>query len=312
MNPNYPELFVRNSENPILTASMWPYPVHTVFNPGATILKDGNTLLLCRMEDRKGLSQLGIARSKNGLNHWIINPSPFMTAEPEIYPAECWGIEDPRITFISELNQYIICYVSYGKSGPSVSLAITENFEEQIKLGMVLKPNDKDAALFPRKIQDRWVMLHRPIDHNSANIWISYSVDLMHWKDRKLILGTRTGGWWDAEKIGLGAPPIETKEGWLIIYHGVKKNASGYLYRIGLALLDLEHPDICIKRTNDWIFAPETDYERFGDVKDVVFPCGLTLLADNDTIHLYYGAADTSIGVATGSVRNLLDWLQNQ
>lgn len=235
-----------------------------------------------------------------------------MTAEPEIYPAECWGIEDPRITFISELNQYIICYVSYGKSGPSVSLAITENFEEQIKLGMVLKPNDKDAALFPRKIQDRWVMLHRPIDHNSANIWISYSVDLMHWKDRKLILGTRTGGWWDAEKIGLGAPPIETKEGWLIIYHGVKKNASGYLYRIGLALLDLEHPDICIKRTNDWIFAPETDYERFGDVKDVVFPCGLTLLADNDTIHLYYGAADTSIGVATGSVRKLLDWLQNQ
>lgn len=312
MNPNYPELFVRYEKNPILTSTMWPYPVHTVFNPGATLLKDGSTLLLCRLEDRKGLSQLGIARSKYGLDHWSIDPSPFLTAEPELYPAECWGIEDPRITYISELNRYIVTYVSYGENGPSVSLASTEDFLHHTKLGMVLKPNDKDAALFPRKIQDKWVMLHRPIDHDSANIWISYSEDLIHWGERKLVFGTRNGGWWDAEKIGLATPPIETKEGWLIIYHGVKKNASGYLYRIGLALLDLHSPDKCIKRGKDWIFAPETEYERFGDVKDVVFPCGITILSDNDTIRLYYGAADTSIGVAIGSIRNLLDWLRKQ
>ncbi|XDD53311.1 glycosidase [Leptospira sp. WS4.C2] len=312
MNSNYPELLVRHEKNPILTSTMWPYPVHTVFNPGATLLKDGSTLLLCRLEDRKGLSQLGIARSKYGLDHWSIDPSPFLTAEPELYPAECWGLEDPRITYIPELNRYIVTYVSYGENGPSVSLASTEDFLHHTKLGMVLKPNDKDAALFPRKIQDKWVMLHRPIDHDSANIWISYSEDLIHWGERKLVFGTRNGGWWDAEKIGLATPPIETKEGWLIIYHGVKKNASGYLYRIGLALLDLHSPDKCIKRGKDWIFAPETDYERFGDVKDVVFPCGITILPDNDTIHLYYGAADTSIGVAIGSIRNLLDWLRNQ
>lgn len=312
MNPNYPELFIRYEKNPILTSTMWPYPVHTVFNPGATLLKDGSTLLLCRLEDRKGLSQLGIARSNYGLDHWSIDPSPFMIAEPEKYPGECWGLEDPRITYIPELNRYIVTYVSYGENGPSVSLASTEDFLLHTKLGMVLKPNDKDAALFSRKIQNKWVILHRPIEQDNANIWISYSEDLIHWGERKLVFGTRNGGWWDAEKIGLATPPIETKEGWLIIYHGVKKNASGYLYRIGLALLDLQSPDKCIKRCNDWIFAPETDYERFGDVKDVVFPCGFIVLPDNDTIHLYYGAADTSIGVAIGSIRNLLDWLRNQ
>lgn len=312
MNSNYPELFQRFENNPILSASMWPYPVHTVFNPGATLLKDGNTLLLCRLEDRRGLSQLGIVRSKNGLDDWSIDPTPFMTAEPEIHPSECWGIEDPRITYINELNRFYISYVSYGEKGPSVSLANTQNFENYTKLGMVLEPNDKDAALFPRKIQNKWLMLHRPIEKDSANIWISNSEDLILWENRKLVFGARNGSWWDAEKIGLATPPIETKEGWLIIYHGVKKNASGYLYRLGLALLDLEYPEKCIKRCNDWIFAPETEYERFGDVNDVVFPCGITVLADKDTVHLYYGCADTSIGVAIGSIRSMLNWLRNQ
>jgi predicted GH43/DUF377 family glycosyl hydrolase len=120
----------------------------------------------------------------------------------------------------------------------------------------------------------------------------------------------RWGAWWDANKIGLSPPPIETPEGWLVIYHGVRNTAAGSLYRVGLALFDLNNPAKCLKRGDEWVFAPEEDYERFGDVGYVVFPCGHTLGSDGDTLHIYYGAADSSIGLATSSVRSLLGWLK--
>jgi predicted GH43/DUF377 family glycosyl hydrolase len=142
-----------------------------------------------------------------------------------------------------------------------------------------------------------------------AHLWISYSPDLRHWGSHKIILEARRGGWWDANKIGLCSPPIETAKGWLTIYHGVRQTASGSIYRLGLALFDLEHPDVCLKRGDSWVFGPETWYERSGDVNDVVFPCGQTIGADGDTIHLYYGAADSCIALATGSIRRLLSWL---
>ena len=115
--------------------------------------------------------------------------------------------------------------------------------------------------------------------------------------------------WWDAHKVGLSPPPIETREGWLLMYHGVRITPAGCLYRLGLALLDLEDPTRCLLRSTKWIFGPERDYERLGDVGDVVFPCGCTIGDDGDTLNLYYGAADTSIALATGSVREMLDWL---
>jgi predicted GH43/DUF377 family glycosyl hydrolase len=123
------------------------------------------------------------------------------------------------------------------------------------------------------------------------------------------MLQARRGGWWDANKIGLCSPPIETEKGWLVIYHGVRQTASGSIYRLGLALFDLENPAICLQRGDSWVFGPETDYERNGDVRDVVFPCGQTIGADGDTINLYYGASDSSIALATGSIRALLAWL---
>ena len=110
----------------------------------------------------------------------------------------------------------------------------------------------------------------------------------------------RRGAWWDANKIGLSPPPIETSRGWLVLYHGVRHTPSGCLYRLGLALLDLENPEKCLLRGDSWIFAPEADYERNGDVKDVVFPCGYTMNPDGDTINLYYGAADCSICLGAG------------
>ena len=124
------------------------------------------------------------------------------------------------------------------------------------------------------------------------------------------MLEARHGGWWDADKIGLSLPPIETPQGWLVIYHGVRQTAAGCLYRLGLALFDLHAPERCLKRGNEWIFGPEKPYERRGDVDNVVFPCGYTVAPDGDTLHLYYGAADSSIALATGSVCAILEWLE--
>jgi predicted GH43/DUF377 family glycosyl hydrolase len=124
------------------------------------------------------------------------------------------------------------------------------------------------------------------------------------------VLRARRGPWWDANKVGLSPPLIETSEGWLMMYHGVRHTPAGCLYRLGLALLDLEDPRKCLLRSAKWMFGPETDYERTGDVGDVVFPCGYTLGDDGDTINLYYGAADTAIALATGSVGEMLDWLK--
>jgi predicted GH43/DUF377 family glycosyl hydrolase len=140
-------------------------------------------------------------------------------------------------------------------------------------------------------------------------MWISYSPDLRHWGSHQIILGARRGGWWDANKIGLCSPPIETAQGWLVIYHGVRQTASGSIYRLGLALFDLERPEICLRRSDSWVFGPEASYERGGDVKDVVFPCGQTIGADGDTINLYYGAGDSCVALATSSIHCLLAWL---
>lgn len=242
---------------------------------------------------------------------WEIDPSPTLSPDAENFPEEIWGIEDPRITYVAELNKYAIAYTSYSRGGPGVSLALTEDFHLFERYGVVMPPEDKDAALLPRRIGKHWALLHRPVTTwQGAHIWISYSPDLRHWGSHKLILRARQGGWWDAGKIGLSPPPIETDRGWLVIYHGVRHTASGSLYRLGLALFDLQTPERCVLRGDTWVFGPEEVYERQGDVANVVFPCGYTLAPDGDTLNLYYGAADTCVAMAAASVHALLDWLQ--
>ena len=310
MSHQHPELFHRHKLNPILTAADWPYPVNSVFNPGATLLTDGTTLLLCRVEDRRGQSHLCAARSANGLNDWQIDPQPTLTADPEHVLEELWGIEDPRITYLSEVGRYAIVYTAYTRGGPGVALALTEDFDHFERYGVIMPPEDKDAALFPHRIGSYWALIHRPVSAPGAHMWMSYSPDLRHWGSHHLMLEARTGGWWDANRIGLAAPPIETPQGWLVIYHGVRQTGAGVLYRLGLALFDLNTPERCLKRCDEWVFGPEEPYERRGDVDNVVFPCGYTIARDGDTLHLYYGAADTSIALATGSVRAILEWLE--
>jgi predicted GH43/DUF377 family glycosyl hydrolase len=302
-------LFTRYPGNPILSQKDWPYPVNSVFNAGAVRLHDGDTLLLCRVEDRRGLSHLCAARSANGIDGWRIDAQPTMMGEPREYPEEIWGIEDPRITYVPELQQFAIVYTSFARGGPGVSLAFTKDFKSFERYGVIMPPEDKDAALLPHRIGGLWALIHRPMVPLGAHMWISYSPDLKHWGGHKMMLEARQGGWWDANKIGLCSPPIQTGSGWLVIYHGVRRTASGSIYRLGLALFDLDKPEICLQRGDSWVFSPETPYERGGDVHDVVFPCGQTIGADGDTIYLYYGAGDSSMALATGSIRNLLAWL---
>jgi predicted GH43/DUF377 family glycosyl hydrolase len=311
-NFEHHNLFKRSDENPILTSLDWPYPCNTVFNPGATRLADGTFLLLCRVEDLRGHSHLTAARSKDGITDWEIDPYPTLLPDIDKHPEEIWGIEDPRITYLPELSKYAVLYTSYSHSGPGVSLALTEDFKTFERWGVVMSPEDKDAALLPRRINGEWVIIHRPVGQmmSSADMWISYSTDLRHWGDHKLMLRARKGSWWDANKIGLSPPPIETDRGWLVMYHGVKRTASGSLYRLGLALFDLEDPSRCLLRGDEWVFNSVTSYEKHGDVDGVVFPCGVVPLDDGDTVNVYYGGADTCIGLATVSIREMLAWLE--
>jgi predicted GH43/DUF377 family glycosyl hydrolase len=304
------DLFHRYQPNPILTAADWPYPIHSVFNAGATLLPNGTTLLLCRAEDHRGHSHLCVARSANGMDHWQIDQRPTLLPDPET-PEELWGIEDPRITYVGELKKFVIAYTAYSRVGPGVALALTEDFQHFERYGMIMPPEDKDAALFPHRIDGRWAMIHRPVSFHGAHMWMSYSPDLRHWGGHKLLLKAREGGWWDANKIGLSPPPIETEQGWLVIYHGVRQTPGGCIYRLGLALFDLKAPERCLKRNDEWIFGPQEPYEKRGDVNNVVFPCGTTVAPDGDTIRLYYGAADTSIALATGSIRACLSRLND-
>jgi len=149
MTNQHETLFRRHPANPILTGKDWPYSMNTVFNAGATLLPDGSTLLLCRVEDRRGLSHLCAARSMNGVDEWRIDREPTLMPNPRQYPEELWGIEDPRITYVPELKQFAVAYTSYSRGGPGVSLALTKDFRTFEGLGVVMPPDDKDAALLP-------------------------------------------------------------------------------------------------------------------------------------------------------------------
>lgn len=302
-------LLHRYRGNPILSATDWPSTVNAVFNPGAARL-NGETVLLVRVEDRTGLSHLAVARSRDGLTGWTVDPeatfAPMLGSD-----AERFGIEDPRITQCGE--DYMVAYTGYSSAGPLVCLASTRDFVTFERLGTVMPPEDKDAALFPQQFDGRWALVHRPVStapRHAAHLWLSWSPDLHHWGDHTMLLPAREGGWWDAHKVGLCPPPLLTERGWLLLYHGVRTTAAGAIYRLGLALLDAEHPERVLARSSEWIFGPEAEYERSGDVAGVVFPCGWTLADDGDTLLVYYGAADTTVCVATASLSALLTWLE--
>jgi predicted GH43/DUF377 family glycosyl hydrolase len=306
--PRSEQLFTRYPGNPILTPHDWPYTVNAVFNPGATTGPDGETLLLVRVEDRSGISHLTLARSDDGVTNWKIDRKPTLMPQTSRFE-EVSGIEDPRIVRFGD--EYLIAHTAVSGAGPLVALLSTRDFNDFQRLSVVSPPENKDAALFPVKFDGRYAIIHRPVFFGyraEAHIWISFSPDLRHWGDHQILLESRHGVHWDEEKIGLGPPPLWTKEGWLIMFHGVRSTAAGALYRAGLAILDPHEPTRVLSRADEWVLGPETDYERTGDVPGVVFPCGW-IRDDDDMVRLYYGAADTCVGLATARVDDLLEFV---
>jgi len=303
------QLFHRHEGGPVLSAGDLPWPVNSVFNAGAALL-DNETLLMLRVEDRCGCSHFVIARSSDGIGDWRVDAKPVFSPDTG-HPEEVWGVEDPRLTWIEDIGIWAMAYTAYSDRGVLVSLATTTDFTTFDRQGPVLAPDNKDAALFPLRFDGRYAMLHRPVPAtpgHAANIWIAFSPDLVHWGGHRQIMAARGPGRWDAARIGVGPPPMATSEGWLLLYHGVRRIAGQDVYRLGLALLDLEDPARVIRRGDAWVLAPQTSFERSGDVNNVVFPCGWTCTGDE--LHLYYGAADTTMALATASLTEVLDWLK--
>jgi predicted GH43/DUF377 family glycosyl hydrolase len=303
------ELFTRAAENPVLTAGDWPYQMNSVFNPSAALYND-ETILLCRVEDRRGISHLTVARSADGRTNWRVDPKPLIADDPTD-TTSCWGAEDARITYIEELGGYVIAYTTYGPGGPCVALAVTDDFQRVESFGVIMPPEDKNASLFPRRIHDHFVLFHRPVSVMSAraDVWLSRSKDLRSWTTPESVMQSRTGAWWDASRIGMGPPPLETAAGWLVVYHGVKEMVATSIYRVGMVLLDLDDPTKVLRRTPSWLLGPDASYERTGDVPNVVFPTGLVHDLASDELRLYYGAADSCIALATANRAEVLDYM---
>jgi beta-1,2-mannobiose phosphorylase / 1,2-beta-oligomannan phosphorylase len=303
-----PELFERHPANPILTAADWPLPVNVVFNPAAVAV-DGETVLLARVEGRTGISHLTAARSANGVDGWEIEREPLL-APADGQEAEQWGFEDARAVWVEELGTHVISCTSYGPEGPAVFLATSPDFRTVERIGVVVAPEDKNAALLPERVGGKWILFHRPTSgfgSTHAGISLSRSADLRSWSPPEVVLQPRSGAWWDSLRIGIGPPLLRTEHGWLLVYHGVKETVSGAIYRLGLALLDLEEPTRVLRRSADWVLSPCEPYERAGDVPNAIFPCGLIHDGDTGRLRLYYGAADTSICLATAVFDDVLE-----
>jgi predicted GH43/DUF377 family glycosyl hydrolase len=303
------QLFSRCPANPLITTEDLPFPASSVYNPGAVVY-EGEVLLLLRIENRNGFSSIHVARSEDGMTGWRIQEEPLLAyGQPDLRYEEL-GCEDARVTYIEEDDCYYICYVAYSGVGPAVGLARTRDFESAERIGLIFSPNNKDAVMFPRKLDGMYTVLHRPASGKTEHVWSACSPDLIHWGMPHCVLVERGGPWWDGVKVGAGAPPIETDLGWLLIYHGVKQFGSNMVYRVGLALLDRDHPHKVKARSPGWVFAPEAPCETDGFMPNVVFPCG-TVMRDEE-VWMYYGAADTCVCMATVGLEEMLAVLEEE
>ncbi len=329
----------RHKDNPIFSPSpLHPFEKEGVLNPGVVLTPEGVVMLYRAVGEKQNyISRIGLATSTDGINFERSVQNPVFSPKEDF---DMWGAEDPRITKIGD--DYFVAYVAVPDpvliDGHAVerkkpletaaALLKTRDFKNFENLGVVtpVSSDNKDVVLFPRKINGRYAMLHRPNHWNrewcktpfektpednllcamsdlpeAPGIWIAWSDDLIHWDDHKLIMSTYKS--FDA-KIGAGLPPIETRDGWLIIYHHVEKAGAGRLiYSTRAALLSLKDPRRLLSDLPWSILEPETPYE-----KNIVFPSGG--FVKDDTLYVYYGASDASIGLATGSVSELLSDLR--
>lgn len=296
----------RHTGNPLIDRN-FQLGVQGIYN--SAVVPFGNGFAgIFRCEKKCRYPRLHYGWSEDGLA-WQIEPEPIQFAgDPQLVKRDDYAY-DPRVTKIDDT--YYITWCG-GYNGPTISLASTSNFQAFTRLENAFLPFNRNGVLFPRRIDGNYVMLSRPSDDGHTpfgDIYLSQSPDLVHWGKHRLVMrrgGDHVGQWWQRTKIGAGPVPIETNEGWLLIYHGVMDTCNGFVYSMGAALLDLDEPWRVLYRTNQHVLTPEAPYEVSGHVPNVVFPCAALCDKQLDRLTIYYGAADTSSCVAYAHLSELV------
>jgi predicted GH43/DUF377 family glycosyl hydrolase len=296
-------LVTRFSNNPILTKEDIPYAVATVHNAG--VIKHGDEyIMLFRSHRYNGRSIIGKAVSKDGYT-FTSDKKPFLEPAKNGIFAELeeYGVEDLRINPLD--GTYYLTYSAYSHFGVRIILARTDDFNYVERIAPISQADMRNIVLFPEKFNDLYVRLDRPHSHIYPwSIWISYSPDLIHWGNSHILIKPQQYHW-DELKVGPGAPPIKTSEGWLSIFHGVYTTMAGAVYRLGVALHDLRDPSLLIGVSDEWILQPESSWEISGYVPNVVFTCGVIPEKDN-TLKIYWGGADSVMCVGTANISELI------
>lgn len=298
----------RYSQNPIIQRHAIPNS-NSVFN-SAVVPFEGGFAGVFRCDSRSVSMDIFAGFSDDGIN-WKINHEPIQFEGDEEVTKREYRY-DPRVCKIGD--RYYITWCN-GYHGPTIGIAYTTDFKTFHQLENAFLPYNRNGVLFPRKIGERYAMLSRPSDTGHTpfgDIFYSESPDLTFWGKHRYVMGTINGdaSAWQSKKIGPGPVPIETDQGWLLIYHGVINTCNGFVYRMGCALLDIDKPWIVKKRSRNYILGPEELYELVGDVPNVTFPCAALTDVETGRIAIYYGCADTVTGLAFTTVDELLKYME--
>ncbi|MBO8130802.1 MAG: glycoside hydrolase family 130 protein [Candidatus Marinimicrobia bacterium] len=301
------DIMWRYSKNPIIGRNFIK-TADRIFN-SAVIHYNGEFIGVFRAEHKNGYPKLHLGRSKDGLN-WEIEGKEIEFVKEDGSPASpILYAYDPRLVEID--GEYFITWCNY-YYGPTIGVAKTKDFKTFIQYENAFLPYNRNGVLFPKKLNGYYAMLNRPSDRGHTpfgDIFISYSPDLIHWGRHRLVMSP-SHSWWKNVKIGAGPTPIETSEGWLLIYHGVCQSCSGFIYSIGAALLDLDDPSKVIVDCEDYLLTPKEIYETVGFVPNVTFPCAAVCDSETGRIAIYYGAADTYVAVAFAYVEEIIEYIK--
>ncbi|PNS37176.1 glycosidase [Mesotoga sp. B105.6.4] len=303
---DYLEPVWRYSKNPIITRET-VRDANSIFNSAVVAYKDEFRGVF-RIDTKELVMELHSGRSEDGFS-WNIDQEKieFNAEDPEI-GRFVYGY-DPRVVFLED--RYYITWCN-GYHGPTIGVGYTYDFERFYQFENAFLPFNRNGVLFPRKIKGKFAMLSRPSDNGHTpfgDIFYSESPDMIHWGCHRHVMSPVSG--WQSTKVGAGPIPIETSEGWLLIYHGVWTSCNGFVYSAGVVLLDLERPWKVIKRSKHYILNPRMPYENIGDVPNVTFPCASLQDPETGRIAIYYGAADTVTALAFTTAEILYDFLQD-
>ncbi len=297
----------RHEGNPIINWNPTPKAAR-IFN-SAVIPYDGGFIGVFRADYRDGKARLHLGRSKDGLR-WEIEDGQIRWVDEQEKPYQPNYAYDPRLVKIDD-TYYIVWCTDFG--GASLGLGATKDFKKFVRLENPFIPFNRNGVLFPRRVNGKYMLLSRPSDSGHTpfgDVSISESPDLTHWGRHRRVMARGGSGWWQSVKIGAGAVPIETTEGWLVFYHGVTGTCNGLVYSFGAAILDIEDPARVLYRTRDYLLTPEKQYETSGFVPNVAFPCAALCDADTGRIAIYYGAADTYVALAYAHLEELMGYIK--